>query len=236
MPLAIFDLDNTLIAGDSDHLWGEFLCARGVVDSAVFRARNERFFQDYQRGELDIAAYTAFALGPLAGRTPQSLASLHAEFMRECIHARLLPAADALLGRHRERGDRLLIITATNEFVTRPIAERLGVAELLGCRVERVDGRFTGRATGTLTYREGKVRRLHEWMAAEGEALAGACFYSDSHNDLPLLECVDNPVLVDPDERLAATGRERGWAGITLRAGPRPRALEGYALSSQWTW
>ena len=96
MPLAIFDLDNTLIAGDSDHLWGEFLCARGVVDSAVFRARNERFFQDYQRGELDIAAYTAFALGPLAGRTPQSLAPLRAEFMRECIHALLLPAADAL--------------------------------------------------------------------------------------------------------------------------------------------
>ena len=235
MTLAIFDLDNTLIKGDSDHLWGEFLCDRGVVDSEVFRAQNQRFFQDYQRGELDIAAYTAFALGPLAGHTPRSVAPLHAEFMRQCIQARLLPAADVLLGYHRERGDRLLIITATNEFVTRPIAERLGVAELLGCRVERVDGRFTGRATGTLTYREGKVRRLREWLAAEGEVLEGAYFYSDSHNDLPLLERVDNPVLVDPDECLAARGRERGWAGITLRAGPRPLALEGYSSSAQWT-
>ena len=234
MTLAIFDLDNTLIAGDSDHLWGEFLCDRGVVDGEVFRARNERFFQDYQRGELDIAAYTTFALGPLAGRTPRSVAHLRVEFMRECIEARLLPAADALLDRHRERGDRLLIITATNEFVTRPIADRLGVAELLGCRVEQVDGRFTGRATGTLTYREGKVRRLHEWMAGAGEVLEGAYFYSDSHNDLPLLERVDHPVLVDPDERLAAIGRNRGWPGITLRAGPRPAALERYSSSAQW--
>jgi HAD superfamily hydrolase (TIGR01490 family) len=129
----------------------------------------------------------------------------------------MLPAADALLNRHRELGHRLLIITATNEFVTRPIAGALGVGTLLGCAVEIDDGVLTGRAQGTLTYREGKVRRLREWMDAEGESIDGAWFYSDSHNDLPLLEVVANPVAVDPDPTLEATARERGWPVISLR-------------------
>ncbi len=226
MALAIFDLDNTLIAGDSDHLWGEFLCDRGVVDAEHFRTTNQAFYEDYQRGELDIAAYAAFALGPLAGKTPESVVGLQQDFMASCIEALMLPAAEALIEQHRDRGDRLLIITATNEFVTRPIGERLGIEELLGCAVEMSDGRFTGRATGTLTYREGKVARLREWLEDEEEELAGATFYSDSHNDLPLLEIVDYPVLVDPDEKLAAVGRERDWPRLSLRQGATPLPLE----------
>ena len=226
MTLAIFDLDNTLIAGDSDHLWGEFLCDRGVVDGEHFRATNAQFFADYERGDLDIAAYSAFALGPLTGRTPAEVAPLQAAFMANCIQPLFLPAAEALIEEHRALNHRPLIITATNEFVTRPIAERLGIDTLLGCAVQMHDGVFTGRATGTLTYREGKVKRLTEWLDEEGEDLRGAWFYSDSHNDLPLLELVDNPVLVDPDETLAAVGRERAWPAITLRQGSLKQPLD----------
>jgi HAD superfamily hydrolase (TIGR01490 family) len=215
--LAIFDLDNTLIAGDSDHLWGEFLCRRGLVDALHFRRENDRFYADYQRGALDIEAYLAFALAPLAGRRLDAIEPLRREFVEECITPLLLPAAQALLDRHRSLGHRLLIITATNELVTRPIAGILGVADLLGCAVEVADGIITGRPSGTLTYREGKVRRLREWLQAEGESLTGATFYSDSHNDLPLLELVDHPVAVDPDAALAARARERGWPLISLR-------------------
>ncbi|WOJ92347.1 HAD family hydrolase [Congregibacter variabilis] len=218
MTLAIFDLDNTLIAGDSDHLWGEFLCTEGLVDQRSFRAANESFYADYQRGELDIQAYLSFALAPLAGRTPRDLSTLQDKFIRDCIRPILLPAATELIQKHRDQGDRLLIITATNEFVTKPIATLLGIHELLGCIVEIKDGMITGSPTGTLTYREGKVRRLREWLACEKESLEGAWFYSDSHNDLPLLEIVDNPILVDPDPTLARHGRERGWPQISLRA------------------
>lgn len=225
MTLAIFDLDNTLIAGDSDHLWGEFLCDRGIVDGEDFRVTNARFYADYQRGELDIAAYATFALAPLVGRTPQDMAPLLDDFIRTCIDPLMLPAARALVATHRRQGHRPLIITATNEFITTPIAGRLGIADLLGCAVEMRDGRYTGHPTGTLTYREGKVRRLQEWLQAERESLAGAWFYSDSHNDLPLLEAIDHPVLVDPDATLDRLGRERGWPRITLRDGAEPRPL-----------
>jgi len=217
MTLAIFDLDNTLIAGDSDHLWGEFLCDRGIVDGENFRARNAQFYADYRRGELDILAYLDFVLAPLAGRTPESMRDLQAEFVDERIRPIMLPAAARLLAQHADQGHRRLIITATNEFVTRPIAKLLGVDELLGCAVELRDGVFTGRATGTLTYREGKVRRLREWLSDQKEEFADAWFYSDSHNDLPLLESVDNPVLVDPDDTLAAVGETRGWPRLSLR-------------------
>ncbi|MFK7830026.1 MAG: HAD family hydrolase [Congregibacter sp.] len=217
MTLAIFDLDNTLLAGDSDHLWGEFLCAKGLVDAGSFRAQNELYYQQYQRGALDIHAYLAFSLAPLRGRTPASLAPLQAEFIDNHIKPLMLPAAARLLETHRERGERLLIITATNEFVTRPIASLLGVDDLLGCQVEVLDGALTGSAFGTLTYREGKVARLQEWLLEQREQLAGASFYSDSHNDLPLLELVDTPVAVDADEQLSAIAAERGWRQISLR-------------------
>jgi HAD superfamily hydrolase (TIGR01490 family) len=217
MTLAIFDLDNTLIAGDSDHLWGEYLCAQGLVDTENFRASNNRFNDDYKRGELDIHAYLAFALAPLAGRQPDDWQDTQRAFIRDCITPILLPAATNLIEKHRAQGDRLLIITATNEFVTKPIATLLGIEELLGCAVELKDGLMTGKPTGTLTYREGKVTRLREWLTIEQENLAGAWFYSDSHNDLPLLDIVDNPVLVDPDATLAQLGNQRGWPQISLR-------------------
>ena len=217
MTLAIFDLDNTLIATDSDHLWGEFMCRLGVVDSAEFARENDRFHADYLRGELDIEAYLRFALGPVAGRRTDEVAPWQAQFLREYIAPTMLPAATALLDEHRAQGHRPLIITATNELVTRPIADALGVDDLLGCQVEVLDGVYTGRSTGTRTYQEGKVTRLHEWLADSGEDLTGAWFYSDSHNDLPLLDLVDNPVAVDPDDILAGIARERGWPIISLR-------------------
>jgi HAD superfamily hydrolase (TIGR01490 family) len=215
--LAIFDLDNTLIAGDSDHLWGEFLCRRGLVDSDTFRRENDRFYAAYQRGELDIDAYLRFVLSPVAGRRPADIEPWRRAFLEECIGPIMLPGAAQLLEQHRQQGHRLLIITATNELVTRPIADRLGVADLLGCAVEIIGGRLTGEATGIRTYREGKVHRLRAWLEEQGEALAGAWFYSDSHNDLPLLEVVDHPVAVDPDAQLREVATARDWPVISLR-------------------
>lgn len=217
MTLAIFDLDNTLIAGDSDHLWGVFVCEQGLVDGEDFAQRNEAFYADYQRGELDIDAYLRFALAPLAGRPQDQLADWHAAFMREKIAPIMLPAAAELIASHRGRGDTLLIVTATNAFITRPIADALGIDNLLACEGEIVDGRYTGQPQGIPTYKEGKVRRLQEWLAQTGLSMDGAWFYSDSHNDLPLLERVDNPVAVDPDEILAARARSEGWPVISLR-------------------
>jgi HAD superfamily hydrolase (TIGR01490 family) len=217
MTLAIFDLDNTLIAGDSDHMWGDFLCDKGLVDSQQFREDNEQFHADYQRGELDIHAYLAFALAPLKGRSPESFQALQNEFIDQRIRPLLLPKADGLLQKHRALGHRLLIITATNEFVTAPIARLLGVETLLGCAVELKNGLITGRAQGTLTYREGKVKRLREWMQEQSEELTGAWFYSDSQNDIPLLELVENPVAVDADPALSALAEQRGWPRLSLR-------------------
>lgn len=217
MTLAIFDLDNTLIGGDSDNLWGQFVCEQGLVDSADFAQRNERFYRDYQRGDLDIDAYLRFALGTLRGQPPAVLRDWHAQFMRSKIEPIMLPRARDLLREHRERGDQLLIVTATNEFITRPIADVLGVTQLLACEAEIVDGVYTGEPRGVPSFGEGKVTRLHQWAQARGASVDGAWFYSDSHNDLPLLERVDNPVAVDPDERLRARAIEAGWPIISLR-------------------
>ncbi|MBN7797051.1 HAD-IB family hydrolase [Parahaliea mediterranea] len=217
MTLAIFDLDNTLIAGDSDHLWGCYLCEQGLVDSESFAARNEQFYRDYQAGELDVLAYLRFALAPLAGRPAGELARWHRDFMRQVIEPIMLPAARSLVERHRDQGHTLLIITATNEFITAPIARALGIDNLLACEAERVDGVYTGEPVGTPSFGAGKVARLETWRAQRGESLAGAWFYSDSHNDLPLLERVDNPVAVDPDERLRSRAEAAGWPIISLR-------------------
>lgn len=221
MTLAIFDLDNTLLGGDSDHAWGEFVCEQGLVDAEAFGKKNDLFYRDYQNGALDIDTYLRFVLSALAGRSETEVNELHRVFMAEKIAPMMLPRATELLDKHRRAGDRLLIITATSAFVTRPIAEQLGVSEILACEAEVVDGCYTGSPTGIPTYREGKVKRFNTWLEEQGESMAGACFYSDSHNDLPLLELVDNPIAVDPDPILAEIAGSRGWPVISLRrAGP----------------
>lgn len=217
MTLAIFDLDNTLIGGDSDHLWGQFLCEQGLVDAVGFGERNEQFYQDYLSGSLDIDAYLRFALGPLKGQPMATLEQWHRDFMRLKIEPIMLPKAAELIADHRSRGHKLLIITATNEFITRPIANALDVEELLACEAEIVDGLYTGEPTGVPSYHAGKVTRLNSWLEKHNESLEGAFFYSDSHNDLPLLELVANPVAVDPDDILAARATEAGWPIASLR-------------------
>lgn len=217
MTLAIFDLDNTLIAGDSDYLWGCFVCEQGLVDSDWFAAENDRFYRDYQSGNLDIQAYLRFALSPLKGRPAEELAALHRRFMAEKIEPILLPRARQLVESHREQGHRLLIITATNAFITRPIAAALGIPDLLACEAEIVDGVYTGEPSGIPSFHEGKVLRLEAWLQAEGLSPASTWFYSDSHNDLPLLQQVDCPVAVDPDPTLRRHAESAGWPVISLR-------------------
>lgn len=217
MSLAIFDLDNTLLGGDSDHAWGEFLIRLGVVDGDAHRRANDEYFRQYQRGELDIYEYQAFAMQVLTRFDPEQLAAWQRQFVAEVIDPLRLPKADALLAEHRSQGDTLLIITATNRFVTGPIAESLGVEHLLATEPELLEGRYTGRVAGIPCYREGKVTRLQEWLKSRPETLEGSYFYSDSHNDLPLLEMVAHPVAVDPDDTLRDVAESRGWRVMSLR-------------------
>ncbi len=217
MPLAIFDLDNTLLAGDSDHAWGEFACEQGLADPEIFADANDAFYQDYLAGTLDIHAYLRHALAPIAGMTVAEAARWHELFMTSRIEDMLLPRASALIEQHRSAGDQLLIITATNRFITEPIAHRLGVSELLACDVEIEAGRYTGLPCGTPTFAEGKVTRLHEWLKEADLDLTGSYGYSDSFNDIPLLETVENAYAVDPDDRLREHAKERGWQVISLR-------------------
>ena len=217
MSLAIFDLDNTLLSIDSDHAWGEFLVEQGAVDPVAYREANERFLADYNAGTLDMAAFLEMALKPLAENTPEQLAAWHQQFMASKIEPHILPKAEELLARHRTKGDTMLIITATNRFITGPIAERLGVDDLIAVEPEMVDGRYTGRVDGVPSYREGKVIRLQAWLEAQDITMDGAWFYSDSHNDLPLLEKVDHPVAVDPDDTLRKVAEERNWRIMSLR-------------------
>jgi len=215
--VAIFDLDNTLIGGDSDHRWGEFLIAQGVVDGAAFAAANDRFYADYLAGTLDIFAYQRFALAPLVGREPAELAQWHAAFMAQMIEPIILPRAVTLVERHRQAGDTLLIITATNRFITAPIAARFGIDHLIATEPECIDGRYSGELVGTPSFQQGKVERLTEWLREQQLALTDSWFYSDSHNDLPLLQQVDHPVAVDPDATLAAYAAKVGWPVVSLR-------------------
>ena len=217
MTLAIFDLDNTLIGGDSDNLWGEFVCEQGLVDSKDFAQRNDQFYADYQAGTLDIDAYLRFALSALKGQPAATLAGWHRAFMDSKIKPILLPKAAALLEDHRQRGHELLVITATNRFITEPIVALLGLEHLVACEGEIVDGVYTGEPSGVPSYHAGKVTRLYDWLDERDMTLDGAWFYSDSHNDLPLLELVDNPVAVDPDDTLRARAAELGWPVISLR-------------------
>ncbi|MFP4131148.1 HAD family hydrolase [Thiohalospira sp.] len=226
MALALFDLDNTLLAGDSDHEWGDFLADRGLVDAEAYRRANDAFYAQYQAGTLDIFAFLRFALEPLTRYPLDRLLAWRAEFLAERIQPLVLPAGRRLVEEHRAAGDTPVIITATHSFVTAPIAELFGVDALIATEPEFVDGRYTGEVAGTPCFREGKVTRLQAWLSDAGETLAGSHFYSDSRNDLPLLEQVTHPVAVDPDPALAETARSRNWPVQTLRAGDRLRPLD----------
>lgn len=217
MALAIFDLDNTLIAGDSDYSWGVFLVEKKLVDAETYRIANERFYQDYKNSTLDIRAYLQFSLAPLKRFSLHELSEMHAEFMQQHIEPIMLSKAEALLQQHRQQGDHLLIITATNGFITRPIAKRLGVDDILATDPEVINGCHTGDFIGEPCFQAGKITHLQEWLKHNNHSLTGAYFYSDSINDLPLLDLVDNPIAVDPDERLAAIATERDWQIISLR-------------------
>jgi HAD superfamily hydrolase (TIGR01490 family) len=220
MRLALFDLDNTLLRGDSDFEWGQFLVDRGVLDRERYEGQNREYYEQYAAGTLDIHEYLGFALRPLAEHSPEDLARWHADFMRSRIAPMISPAARALVREHLARGDLCAIITATNSFVTSPIACEFGVAHLVATEPESRNGRFTGRVAGTPCFRDGKVRRLEQWLSGLGRHLdefQESSFYSDSHNDLPLLERVTRPVAVDPDPQLCAEAARRGWAVISLR-------------------
>jgi HAD superfamily hydrolase (TIGR01490 family) len=217
MGLALFDLDNTLIAGDSDHLWGDFLVSQGRVDATEHKALNAHFYDQYKNGELNIDEYLAFALGPMTGMTKEALVPLQRQFIRDHIEPILLDAAFALLEQHRALGDTLVIITATNTLVTQPIADRLGVEHLIGCEAEIIEGCYTGKPTGVPSFAQGKVARIQTWCEENKKSMENAVFYSDSHNDLPLLRTVDRAVAVDPDDRLREEAVRKGWDVISLR-------------------
>lgn len=217
MSLAIFDLDNTLLGDDSDYLWGQFLVEQQLVDREYYERENRRFYEEYKDGTLDILEFLAFSLEPLTRLDSSRLQALHEQFMQEKINPVILPKAKDLLNTHRSRGDTLLIITATNRFITEPIANTLGIENLIATEPEIIDGKYTGRVSGTPCFREGKVTRLKDWLTENQENLASSWFYSDSHNDLPLLEMVTQPVAVDPDETLSQHAQSKGWPIISLR-------------------
>lgn len=218
MTLAIFDLDNTLIGGDSDYLWTQYLVEHGIVDGPHFAAENDRFYRQYEAGTMDIHEFLRFQLHPLTQHEPAQLQAWREDFMRTKIEPILLLRAGVLLDRHREAGDTLLIITATNRFITAPIAALLGVGHLIATEPEFRDGRYTGEVEGTPCYQRGKVTRLHEWLREHDTDLEDSWFYSDSHNDIPLLEEVSHPVAVDPNPSLRQEALRRGWPIISLRA------------------
>ncbi len=217
MALAIFDLDNTLLAGDSDYLWGVFLARLGVVDGEFYERENARFYQEYKEGRLDIDEFLRFSLTPLRDNTVDRLETWREQFITEMIEPIILPRGEELIEQHRRTGDTLMIITATNAFVTRPIADRLGIDLLIATEPEFRDGAYTGEIAGIPSFQEGKVKRLQQWLEQTGGSLRGSSFYSDSHNDIALLQRVERPVAVDPDEMLSRHARKQGWEIISLR-------------------
>jgi len=217
MALALFDLDNTLLDGDSDYLWGCFLAEHGIVDGETHESENQRFYDQYLDGSLDIHEFLRFQLKPLAEHSRQQLEAWREEFLTSKIEPIMLDKARELLDRHRAAGDVLVIITATNRFITEPIAARYGVEQLLATEPELRDGEYTGGISGVPCFQAGKVKRLQQWMAEHDTTLEGSWFYSDSHNDLPLLEKVEYPVAVDPDNKLRILASERGWPITSLR-------------------
>ena len=217
MTLAIFDLDNTLLNGDSDYLWGQFLSQQGLVDSAFYEKENQRFYDEYVAGTLDIFEFLEFSLAPLSEIEMSKLHQLHNQFMDENIRPAITKKSRALIQTHIDKQDTLLIITATNLFITAPIAEELGIKNILATEPEKLNNRYTGKVFGIPCFREGKVERLKIWLNEVGGNLADSCFYSDSHNDLPLLEMVTKPIAVDPDDTLRSHAEMKGWDIISLK-------------------
>ena len=217
MSLAIFDLDNTLIGGDSDFLWGEFLGEEGVVDANAYRKKNEYFYQQYDLGTLDIYAWLDFCLEPLSRYSMTELQEFHHRFMIQKIEPIMLDKAQNCINQHKERGDTVLVMTASNSFVTAPIAKKYGINQLLATEPEIKAGRYTGGVSGIPCFQSGKVDKLMPWLQKNEETLTGSTFYSDSHNDLPLLELVDNPVAVNADKILTKIAEKKGWEVLNWR-------------------
>ena len=217
MALAIFDLDHTLLDGDSDYLWGEYMVANKIVDQEEYRRLNRSFLEDYHRGELDNDKYLQFALHPLTQHTIESLHAWREDYIENWIKPIIASGTQALLDSHRQQHDTLIIVSATNFFITEPIARLLDIPHLLATRPEIINNRYTGRYIGVPTFREGKVIALKAWLEQQNHSLDNSYFYSDSINDLPLLEKVSHPVAVNPDQTLAEIARNRAWQIMDLR-------------------
>ena len=220
--LALFDLDNTLLSGDSDHAWGEFLISQGLVDETSHRATNNRFYQQYLGGELDIEAYVRFTVSPIFGYSGTQRAALHAAFMSEVIEQMILEKGRVLVEQHQSHGDVCVIVTATNSFITAPIARSLGIETLLATELEIVNDRITGKISGVPCYQDGKVKKIGDWLdeyraGLENLRMESAIFYTDSINDLALMEVVAEPVAVDPDSSLEQVAMSKKWQIISLR-------------------
>jgi len=218
MSLAMFDLDNTLIGGDSDYLWGEFLCEKGIIeDTASFQKMNEYFYQQYEVGKLDIYAWAEFSFKVLTEYSIDELNDFRQNFIHQKIEPIFLDKAQSCINQHKENGDTVLVITASNTFITAPIAEMYGINHLLATEPEFKDGRFTGKVSGVPCFQSGKIDNLMPWIEKHNKNLKGSYFYSDSHNDLPLLELVDNPVAINGDPRLTSTANKNGWPNLDWR-------------------
>jgi HAD superfamily hydrolase (TIGR01490 family) len=218
--LALFDLDNTLLAGDSDYNWSLFLIEQGLLDANTHHERNEQFYQDYKNGCLDIYAFLKFQLQPLSQHPKAFLDQLHLKYMEKVIRPMMTDKAKNLVNQHKANGDLCLVITATNSFVTKPIATAYGIEHLIGTDPEMIDGKFTGGVSGVPSFQEGKVTRLKDWLSERGNTLSDyktSYFYSDSHNDLPLMKLVTNPVAVDADPTLLTYAQQHQWPCISLR-------------------
>lgn len=218
--LALFDLDNTLLAGDSDYNWSLFLIKQGLLDAKTHHERNEQFYQDYKNGNLNIYKFLEFQLQPLSQHSVEFLNTLHLQYMEQVIRPMMTQKAQDLVNKHKAAGDLCLVITATNSFVTKPIATAYGIEHLIGTDPEMLDGKYTGGVSGVPSFQEGKVTRIKAWLAERGQTLEDfedSYFYSDSHNDLPLMKLVTHPVAVDADATLTAYALQHGWPNVSLR-------------------
>ena len=220
MNLALFDLDNTILAGDSDYNWSRFLIQEGYLDGAIHAEKNEKFYADYKAGTLDIYAFVEFQFKPLARNPRTVLNQLLKKYVEEVIKPMITEKARALVKRHQDEGDLIIVITATNSFITKPIAELFGIENLIGTDPEEKEGEFTGNVSGLPSFKEGKVTRLEAWLKGKNLLLTSfekSYFYSDSHNDLPLMQKVTHPVAVDSDDVLSEYAKSKGWPQISLR-------------------